>query len=237
MISLSVVIPAYNEERVVEEVIRAVIRELEKYCREYEVIVLDDSSTDRTKKIISKLKDEYPTVMRIYFNKKRKGIAYTLERLFSVARMDYILDIPGDGQIKPSVIREVVPMMKQNDIVVCMRRKKFYSLYRGIVSLCYRQFPKWLFGIDLYDPGCAKCVKREIRQRGNEISRGVFIEAERCIRAIDDSYLIGKVDINLLEGNKGNGTGGHWLLVVEAVYDMTRFWWYWRVRKKGRNFL
>lgn len=224
--SLSVVIPAYNEEATIRQVVERAIIALNKHFNNYEIIIANDASTDSTPIILDELKQKYCNILRTIHHKKNRGIAHTMNHLYSISRMDYILDISADGQFDTEeIVSKIVPIIEQYDIIVCQRDNKHYGLYRSIVSFCYRYIPKVLFGIDLFDPGCAKCVRKEIRQNNNLISKGVFMEAERCIRAVTyNSSKIGKIDISVSKPQQRKGSGGQIKLVIEATYDLFKLW-------------
>jgi glycosyltransferase involved in cell wall biosynthesis len=225
MHSLSIVIPAYNEEGTIYRVVAQALEAAQKNFTKYEVILLNDGSTDNTDNIIQQIQKRHPTIIKTIHHKKRRGISDSFEHLFSLARMDFILDLSADGQVCPTeIISKIKPLLNQYDIIVCRRKDKHYGLYRSVVSAGYRYLPKWLFGIDLYDPGCAKCTRRAIRQNIPTVSKGIFKEAERCLRAIQQhSCKLTTVTINIIPTSK-RGQGAKFLLVFAALTDLTRFW-------------
>jgi len=226
MTSISIVIPAYNEENTICQVVEEALAALHNYFNKYEIIIINDCSTDSTPKKIDKLKQKYPNIIHTAHHKKNLGIAKTLEHLYTLSTMDYILEISADGQFNPNeMIGKIAPIIGTYDIIVCQRNHKHYGPYRFIISTCYRHIPKWLFSVDLYDPGCAKCIRREIRQNNNLVSKGVFKEAERCIRAVTHhSSQLGKININVSPPQQKKGRGGQIGLVIEAAQDMMRVW-------------
>lgn len=225
MYSLTVVIPAFNEVQTISKVINQTLSVLKSNFKHYEIIIIDDGSTDHTASLGYKTQQANPGLIRFYRHQQNQGIASTFEHLFSLARMDFILDLSADGQVNPTeIISQIKPLLNQYDIIVCRRKNKHYGLFRSLVSFSYRYLPKWLFGIDLYDPGCAKCTRRYIRQNIPTVSRGIFKEAERCLRAVrQHSCRLTTIPINVRPTSK-KGQGAKPSLVLSALVDLTRFW-------------
>lgn len=192
---------------------------LTPYHIPFEVIILDDGSTDATARCISQLHNASPGSIRLLSHAVNRGIAQTYQDLYNAARMDYVVDFAADGQIDPAVLNRMLPLVPQFDIVICHRIESRYGWRRAIVSFCFRRLPQLLFGTDPIDPGCTKLQKREILQIPL-LSKGVFREAERVIRANKNGYRLGSIDITARE--TGNGGGGKISLIFEAVYDMLR---------------
>ena len=225
MHSLTVVIPAFNEALTITQVLNETLSALRIHFSRYEVVIIDDGSTDQTSDLVRKIQQTNPASIRLFRHQHNLGIAPTFEHLFSLARMDFVLDLSADGQVSPTeIISKIKPLLNQYDIIVCRRKDKHYGLYRSVVSAGYRYLPKWLFGIDLYDPGCAKCTRRAIRQKIPTVSKGIFKEAERCLRAIQQhSCKLTTVTINIMPTSK-RGQGAKLSLVFAALTDLTRFW-------------
>ena len=184
MPSISLVIAAFNEEAKLEAVFVRCLDVLVECSDDFEVLILDDASTDGTGEIATSIARNHPDVVRVITHQKNRGIAATFEELNQAATRDYVFDIPADGEYPPEALRAIVPLLGDFDIVVCQRTFKRYTLYRQLVSWCYRWLPRVMFGVELYDPGSTKCRRRTLIEEIPLSSRGVFAEAERMIRAV-----------------------------------------------------
>lgn len=233
MFSLSIIVPAFNEEQSLSRVVQEVMHVLRSCGIDHEVLVLNDASTDGTGSVTAALEKQYPGIVHGYSHTENQGIYRTFEDLFSLATKDYVMEIPGDGQIDPEVIARILPLLDDYDMVVCRRSCKSYSFYRHLVSWAYGALPRLLFGIELVDPGCAKCRKRSILTDIPTISRSVFIEAERMIRAHLLHYRIGSINIVMRGRQGGKGSGGRLSTLLPAVRDMLWLWYLLRLRGKG----
>ncbi|OIO55526.1 hypothetical protein AUJ46_00985 [Candidatus Peregrinibacteria bacterium CG1_02_54_53] len=221
--SISVLIPAYNEEACIESTVRAVVDCLSAYQIPYEIIILNDGSSDGTEHVIAFLLTRFPSVIRMLRHDTNQGIARTYEDLYCAARMEYVVDFAADGQVDPHILQKMLPLIPEHDMIICRRTETHYGWMRTFVSYCFRLLPRLLFGIDTIDPGCAKLQRKEIVNIPL-ISNGVFREAERIIRAKKHGYRIGSVDI--VAHPAGNNSGANVRLVLVGLFDMLKLYFY-----------
>jgi glycosyltransferase involved in cell wall biosynthesis len=224
MPSISLLIPAYNEEASLAEVAERALRALRAATDDYELIMLDDASRDRTLLMMEAIRGRDPAHISVLRHPKNLGIARSFEDLYRAATKEYVFLIPGDGQYPPEALREIVPLLGRYDIVVCRRTYKHYTPYRHAISACFRWLPRLLFGIDLHDPGSTKCMKREIIAGIPVCAQGVFVEAERLIRASRRGYRIGTVDIVQEPRRGGKARGASLREIAHAMGDLLRLW-------------
>jgi glycosyltransferase involved in cell wall biosynthesis len=230
--SISVAIPAFNEEGAVADVVARTVKTLQACAGDWEVIILDDCSKDRTWEILQKLHAEDPEHIRILRHERNQGIAVTLEEMYAAATKDYVFGIAGDGEYPPEALTEIVPLLETCDIVVCNRIEKPYTPYRQVISRLFHWLPLLLFGVEMYDPGSAKCIKRSIITGIPCRSKGVFVEAERLIRAAKRGHRIGAMDIRQQKRRFGKARGARFPVVYQAVKDLLSCWWHLSVMRE-----
>ena len=224
MPSVSLVIAAYNEAESLSTVFDRCLAVLQECTDDYEVIMLDDGSTDRTYEVANALQEQDPGRIRVLRHAENQGIRATFEELYHSAVKDYVFDVPGDGEFPPEVLQQIMPMLAECDVVICNRVYRNYTLYRRLVSWGYRWLPRILFAVDLRDPGSIKCRRREVVQDIHVRSRSVFAEAERMIRAVRRGYRIGVVDIEPEHRVGGKARGASWRNVLGSVRDLFSLW-------------
>lgn len=224
MPSLSIVIPAYNEEAAIANTVSRCVAAAARCTPDYEVIALDDASSDGTLDVLRTLQQSFPAV-RVERHENNQGIARTFEDLYALATKDYVFLVSGDGQFPPELVERCMPLLKQADIVICKRTVKRYTIVRHIISFCYRWLPRILFGVDLYDSGSVKLVPRAVYREIAVSSKSVFVEAERIIRAAKRGYRIAKIDFVQEERKGGRAHGGKPSTVWKAFVDMWSVWW------------
>ena len=224
MPSISLVIAAYNEATTLRPVFDRCLTVLQECSEDYEIIILDDASTDETGEIAENIREGHPEVVHVRSHATNRGIAVTFEELYDAATKEYIFDVPADGEYPPEVLPQILPLLDKYSIVVCNRTFKKYTAYRRLVSHLYRVLPRVLFGVELYDPGSTKCRSKAIVEEITITSKGVFAEAERLIRAARRGHRIGKVDITPARRLAGDPQGAKLGNVVQAAVDLCCLW-------------
>jgi glycosyltransferase involved in cell wall biosynthesis len=221
---LSIVMPVYNEEVVLGTVIDEALDAGAATGLSYELVLLDDASTDRSLDILRDFQTRYPAVMRVLRHESNRGIIATCERLYAEARGRYVFLNSSDGQWKSAEVIAMLQMTDRFDLVVGRRRQKRYGLRRRLISGLFNLLPRLLFGVRTYDAGSIKLFRRDVLQIPLR-SRSPFREAERIIRAGRLGYRVGVVDVDHHDRRGGRATGARWRLVAQSLWDLGRCWW------------
>jgi glycosyltransferase involved in cell wall biosynthesis len=116
--SLSIIIPAFNEQNVIGQVIRDLLNFLNSNRLQAEIIVVNDGSKDRTGQILEQFRDQIKVIHHPY----NKGYGAALKTGMRAARHDWILWLDGDGQHIPSEINKLLPYINQYDMIVGQRQ-------------------------------------------------------------------------------------------------------------------
>ena len=143
---LSVIVPTYNEVDNVEELVVRINSTLFPAGYKYEIIFIDDKSTDRTPLRIKALCEAYP--VKFFTKIGKKGKAYSLLEGFLKAAFDNIAIIDADLQYPPEALLPMAEKLGNADIVVANRKKYKDTFSRRFMSTTFRKvFGKMLFGI------------------------------------------------------------------------------------------
>jgi glycosyltransferase involved in cell wall biosynthesis len=220
---VSVCFPAYNEEATVREVLQEAHDLLSQSKLDYEIIVCNDGSQDRTANIIESVAASLPR-MRALNNPRNLGIRETFERLYSEASKEFVFLNSTDRQWPTRILFDMLPLTSKWDIVIASRKEKHYSATRRLVSWGFNMAPSILFGTRTYDAGAVKLVRREIIERFTLVSRSPFSEAERLIRASRAGYQITEYPVTVAARRSGRARGVSLRSVIEAVKDVGRVW-------------
>jgi len=221
---VSVCFPAYNEERTIERVLEDAHALLSVSAIDYEILVCDDASADRTRAIIDEFAARRPHV-RVLRHATNKGIRETFEHLYREARKEFVFLNSADGQWDTAVLLELLPKTRDWDIIVAARRQKHYPAFRALISWAFNRVPGVLFGVRTHDAGAVKLVRREIIERFALVSRSPFSEAERIIRATRAGYRVTDQPTDTRPRTWGRAGGARARLVTQAVADVARVWW------------
>lgn len=163
--SLSIIIPVVNEERNIDSLVKRIFSSLnpEKYT--YEVIFVDDHSTDKTAAVIQSQSAKYP--VRLYSKRGKIGKAFSLLEGIGYAKYDLIAMIDADLQYPPEAIPEMVEKINDSTgVVIAQRKFKEISLIRKILSYGFSYFfVRLLHGMHHDVQSGLKVFKKEIIER------------------------------------------------------------------------
>lgn len=158
--SLSVVVPVYNEIGNIEQFHHKLLQTLEKYHAAYEIIFVDDHSTDGT---FEWLQNVVTPSCKVFRKSGIKGKAYSLVQGFQAATGDILLMIDGDLQYPPEKILDFVKELNHADIIVAERKDYNDGLVRKALSGAFRTvFGKLLFGLSTDIQSGMKAFTREV---------------------------------------------------------------------------
>ena len=160
---ISVVVPLYNEEENVEPLHERLMESLNKDGRDYEIIYVDDGSTDGTLPLLESVQTSDKRVIVISL-RRNFGQTAAFAAGFDFARGDIIVTMDGDLQNDPADIPKLLSMMDSYDLVSGWRKKRrdpFFS--RRLPSMIANSIISRVTGVRLHDYGCSlKAYKRDV---------------------------------------------------------------------------
>lgn len=152
--SISAFFPCYNDAGTIASMVELATLTLKKITSDFEVIVVDDGSTDASREILKELagKNKY---LKLVSHEKNKGYGGALISGFAKASRDWIFYTDGDFQYDVSELAKLVAKINsQVDIVQGYKIKRHDPLYRIIIGDCYNILVKFLFAIKIRDVDC-----------------------------------------------------------------------------------
>jgi len=220
-VSLSVFFPAYYDEKNIDKVVHKAVEVVESMNpKDYEIIIIEDGSPDKTGEVADALAVLYPKV-RVIHHPKNLGYGATLRDGFLNAKMDYVFYTDGDNQFDLDEMKKFVALIPFSDIVVGYRKHKQYSLYRKFTSLCYNYLLKIIFDIHYWDIDCAfKLFKTELFKKIKINSIDAFIDAEIMLKAKLLDYTVTEVGVNHLPRVDGISTGARPSVILRTIREV-----------------
>lgn len=200
---ITVVVPAFNEEANVADAIHTVEKAFKGYSQDYEILVVNDGSSDQTGQIAQREADKDPRV-RVVHNEKNSGHAFTLNRGYKLASKDYVTVFPGDNEISADYLRTFLSEMGKADLIISyMVSMKNRPLYRRFLSHSFVIILNILFGLRLKCYNGATLYRTEdVRCLEIKSSQGMTILAECLIRLIKSGATYKEVPFDFI-GRKG----------------------------------
>lgn len=219
-ISISVFFPCYNEEYNIKKAVDSANDFLPSIASDYEIIVVDDGSKDRTADIVRSLSEENPLV-RLISHETNKGYGAALRSGFRNSTKDYIFFTDGDNQFDIKELTSLLPWIGEVDIVVGYRIKRQDNYMRTINAWCFQNFVRLLFGLRIRDLNCAfKLFKREVIENAAMVSDGAFINAEILIGAMRKGYTMKQIGVTHYPRKWGTRTGANFKVIIKAFYEL-----------------
>ena len=226
MPSISVVLPAYNEEENIGPAVMEAIEIVGPIADDCEVIVVDDGSQDGTAEKVRQLAERYPQV-RLVQHQVNQGYGAALYTGFTSARKELVFFTDSDRQFDLTEIKKLLPFIDEYDLVIGYRAPRRDPFMRKFNGWGWSALVTLLFGYTSRDIDCAfKLFRREIIDLVNIESRGATLSAEFLVRAKRVGYRIREVP---LAGHRprvaGSPTGARLDVITRAFRELIRFRW------------
>ena len=226
--SITVFFPAFNEERNITKTVEDAITVLKKIAQRWEIIVINDGSTDGTKIKVDSLRKKYKEKIRLINHSENKGYGEALKSGFYSANYDWIVTIDADGQFDFADVTKLLVKAKQgHDVVIGYRLDRKDSLVRKINGLGWTLLANLLLGINVRDVDCSfKLVKRKVITSipRLESTRGGMISPELLAKAKKHGFVIGEVGVQHFARKHGKQTGANMRVIVTSVVNLVKLW-------------
>ncbi len=159
---ISIVVPAYNEQESLEPFFTVLIGAIKKLTKSYEIIFVDDGSTDDTLNILKEI-SERNSFMRIFSFRRNRGKSEALTLGFQVAKGEYVVTLDADLQDRPGEIGKLLTKIHEGyDIVSGWRKDRKDAKKMLFASRIFNSLARRVWGINLHDYNCGlKVYSRE----------------------------------------------------------------------------
>ncbi len=228
-VTISAVLPAYNEEANLEGVVRALAPVLARLAADPEILVVDDGSTDHTAEIAGRLVAEVPH-LRLLRHERNRGYGAALRTGFAAARREWILLLDADGQFVPAELERLVAAAPGADLVVGYRQRRADPPHRRYFAAVWRALIGVLLGVRVRDTNCGfKLLRTKLVQALDLQAGGALISAELLAKARRRGAVLAEVPVTHAPRRRGRQTGGSLRVTLRAYYELARLGW--RIRR------
>lgn len=152
---ISVVVPLYNEEESLPELIAWIDEVMQKHQFSYEAVFIDDGSTDRSWQVITELKQKFASIKAVKF-RRNYGKSAALNVGFAAAQGDVIITMDADLQDSPDEIPELYRRIKEEryDVISGWKKKRYDPITKTIPTKLFNAATRKMSGIQLNDFNC-----------------------------------------------------------------------------------
>ena len=207
--SVSLVIPMFNEEENIEHAIDFAVDALERHAGDYEIVVVDDASEDRSPAIVARLAAANPRI-RVQRHEVNRKLGASLKTGFAAATKQVVLYMDADLPFDPDVIGRALRAMfiTGADVIAGYRHDRtMEGLRRTIYSYLYNALIGILFGWPHRDINFSfKLMRREVLEAVELKSEGSLIDAELIVKAKNLGFVIQQLGLDYFPRTRGKST-------------------------------
>jgi len=222
--SISVFFPCFNEQENIARTVERATTTLEGINADFEIIIVDDGSSDATGKIADEI-GAGDNRVRVVHHATNQGYGAALRSGFGAAVKKLVFYTDGDGQFDIDEMPALLGLTDRYDIVSCYRLNRQDNVLRKINGWCWTKLVCLLFGMRIRDIDCAfKLYKREIFDNMTLSSGGALIDTEILARAIRRGYTVTQRGVHHYRRTAGTQTGAKLKVIFRAFKELFRLY-------------
>lgn len=223
--SLSIFFPFWNEEKNIEKVVLAAIPVAQKVAKKWEILIVEDGSSDNTLAVAQNLAKKHKNV-RVIAHKKNRGYGAALKSGLTNAQYDFVVFTDGDAQFDFSEVTKYVEKMPDADLVIGNRMQRLDHPFRHLLMNLLKIWDFVFFGFYFKDIDCGfKMFKKSAIKKILPLSsEGAMITTEILAKAIRAKLKIVEVPVKHYPRKAGDQSGGNIRVIVRAVKESFTLW-------------
>jgi glycosyltransferase involved in cell wall biosynthesis len=224
-IGLSVFFPAYNDSGTIASLVIAARNAASRVTSDFEILVVNDGSADRTPEIADELARTYPEV-RVVHHPINRGYGGALRSGFAQARKELIFYTDGDAQYDPAELQLLWPQMTADvDLVNGYKISRSDPLHRIVIGRIYHYTVKTLFGLKVRDVDCDfRLIRRSVFDRVTLERNSGVICLEMMKKIQDAGFRIAEVPVHHYHRSFGKSQFFNFRRLFRTAVDVARLW-------------
>lgn len=222
--SISFFCPAYNDEQNLPRLIPEVVKVLQEVADQFEIVIIEDGSPDRTGVVADELAKQYPNV-RVYHHEKNQGYGAALVHGFREAnKYEWVWTTDGDMQYDSKELKLCLPYMNDYEAVVGYRLSRKLNWHRMLQTMVYNFLIRAMFRLKIKDINCSfKLVKRSVLDKFELKSQSSFIDAELLIKLKQARARVMEIPVNHFPRLHGQAAGAKPKVVLTTIKEMLTY--------------
>jgi len=222
--SLSVFFPAYNDAPSLPDLIGKTFAVLERHVEDYEVIVVNDGSSDSTAQVLEQLQRQHGPRLRVVTHPHNRGYGGALRSGFAAATKDLVFYTDGDGQYDVGELPKLLEKMQPGvGLVNGYKLKRHDPWHRIFIGNVYNQFARFLFRIRIRDVDCDfRLIRREMLDKIELTSTSGTICVELVRKLELSPYRTEEVEVRHYARAHGSSQFFRLRSLLKTLYQLTR---------------
>lgn len=230
-ITLSVILPAFNEEALLDECIRKLHATLQTLGIGNEIIIVNDGSNDGTREIATALAQELPGVTALH--QSNQGIGSAFRTGTHNATGDYVMLWPVDMPAEPVDLLPYVTLLGQADVIVGVRKMRLgYNLLMRFNAWLYPKLVTLLFDLRLRDINWIHAYRREALNEVALTQSGIPMLVETLVRLRDRKASFVEIDVAMKPRLGGTASASRPKVMWQTLQQLLVFWNLWRQERR-----
>ncbi len=218
--SLSVVMPAHNEEEAIGATVHAVVDALTAWVEDFQIIVVNDGSKDATQTIVEEIAAQDPRV-QIINHPVNQGYGAALVSGFEAANKDLTFFMDSDGQFDIHDLQRFFPLVDEYDAVLGYRIDRQDTWLRKLNAWGWKMLVRLVFGLHVRDIDCAfKLYRSQFFREHHLETRGAMINTEILYKFTRAGYIYTQLGVRHLPRRSGRATGAKPAVIARAFREM-----------------
>lgn len=222
---LSVFFPAYNEEGNIRKTVTSAAKTLESVADKWEIIIVDDGSSDRTLEIAQELVGGDKRI-RVVSHKQNLGYGAALKTGFETAKYPWVAFTDSDGQFDFSEIQKFIAKKDEADLILGYRKKRADSFLRKLYTFGWASLARIILGLKAKDYSSGfKMIKKSVYEKIQPlVGEEKVTQIEMLVKARRKGFKFAEVGVSHFPRTSGKQTGAKLSVVVKSIFDLFKLW-------------